>query len=244
MKELHSNNRDCESQKEDRQLLPVELWETIIDFCAYEARRASNMRLLHACALTCRAWLQRSRLHLYATIHLQNEDQLQHFLSLVRSNPEAGTFVRELNVGTLDRKSDRSLTGPGGANSGDKSSSRNTSGTHVEPSFNWICMVPLRLLPWLPSLQTVFFSKLPQFNSPTQKYLSLFQNFSNVQNLLCIRFASFASCRDLSRLVSLFPSVRRLYIEDVDIAIPTSSPPTFPYKPLKNGDLLAVLGLD
>ncbi|KAI0926564.1 hypothetical protein AcW1_002478 [Taiwanofungus camphoratus] len=71
---------------------PTEIYERIIDFLW------SDRRSLLACALTCRAWLPRSRYILFYCTELWNSDQIRRFCSLVDASPYLAYLVRELNI--------------------------------------------------------------------------------------------------------------------------------------------------
>ena len=56
--------------------LPVEIWEYIIDCLGFEYQRRidrpPHQETLHACGLVCHAWRNRSRIHLYANVLLED----------------------------------------------------------------------------------------------------------------------------------------------------------------------------
>ncbi|KAF9813680.1 hypothetical protein IEO21_05451 [Rhodonia placenta] len=72
--------------------LPIELFELIIDFCRYDRPT------LRACALTCRAWLPRSRYNMFHDVVLHSMKQLGYFSGLVAAEPRFGALVKSLHV--------------------------------------------------------------------------------------------------------------------------------------------------
>ncbi|KAI0824551.1 hypothetical protein BC628DRAFT_420059 [Trametes gibbosa] len=73
-------------------MFPLELHEQIID-----ALRGDNATLLH-CALTCRAWLPRSRYNLYFEVAPQHHAQLTRLTQTLRSSPDFVNLVQELTI--------------------------------------------------------------------------------------------------------------------------------------------------
>lgn len=69
--------------------LPPELTDRVIDFLQYD------LRALATCALTCRAWLPRSRHHMFRQVRLHYRSG-QSFEALLAKRPELGMQVREL----------------------------------------------------------------------------------------------------------------------------------------------------
>ncbi|KZT68633.1 hypothetical protein DAEQUDRAFT_738662 [Daedalea quercina L-15889] len=72
--------------------LPLDIYELIIDF-VWPDRDS-----LIACALTCRAWHQRSRYNLFYRVALHNLDQLSRYASQLAAEPALGAAARELFV--------------------------------------------------------------------------------------------------------------------------------------------------
>ncbi|GJE97808.1 hypothetical protein PsYK624_140300 [Phanerochaete sordida] len=73
--------------------LPIEVWERVIDHVPYD-----DVGTLLSCALTCSAFLKRSRLRLYTRVVLKDDERAQHFVRAFTSTPESGGAVRELVV--------------------------------------------------------------------------------------------------------------------------------------------------
>ncbi|KAH8075846.1 hypothetical protein BXZ70DRAFT_963555 [Cristinia sonorae] len=212
---------------------PVEVWECILDFCAWNCEFTNDSHTLYACTLTCRAWLPRSRMHLYHMVNLYTEENLRRFLSLVRQNPIIGSLVYELSLGPpivrwkdlrrIEVEAETSTQSQSSALASVHSISR------PEMACNWICLIPLYLLPLLPKLYTVRFRHLPYMNDATQKYLTRFRTNLNIR-VLSASHGYFTSCRDLAWFASCFPAVEQLRIGIVKFTVPSSTAPTFTYR--------------
>ncbi|PCH42391.1 hypothetical protein WOLCODRAFT_137884 [Wolfiporia cocos MD-104 SS10] len=72
--------------------IPPELRDGIID--QLYADRAA----LKACSLTCRAWLPRSRHHLFRKISIEHGHTSDAFSLLVRSTPAIANYIREIEI--------------------------------------------------------------------------------------------------------------------------------------------------
>ncbi|KAI0357884.1 hypothetical protein OH77DRAFT_1310649 [Trametes cingulata] len=71
-------------------VFPQEIFDQIIDDSWRDAET------LRQCALTCHAWLPRSRLNLFSTAVLRRSDQLHKFSRALSSSTEAAALVQEL----------------------------------------------------------------------------------------------------------------------------------------------------
>lgn len=156
--------------------LPLEVHERIIDFCAHDSFVDADIRTLHACALTCRGWVPRSRLHLYRYIRLPTERAFRHFLSTIRATPELGSFMCGLDLGKEDPGSiydesaqhDDSTSGCQDVIPSNDSEAPQAANSSKESS-SWMFVVPLHLLPLLPTVCSLTLTCLPPFNSTTDK---------------------------------------------------------------------------
>jgi len=72
--------------------LPPELWDIVFDHFRFDDDT------LKACSLTCRAWLERARRHLFCTILIACDHDLTHFEQLVVTSPDVAVHVRRLSV--------------------------------------------------------------------------------------------------------------------------------------------------
>ncbi|OBZ79320.1 hypothetical protein A0H81_00964 [Grifola frondosa] len=73
-------------------VVPPELSDYIIDFLH------NDSCTLRACSLTCRAWLPASRYHLLNKVALHNARLCSAFHELLKTTPNLGLYVRELNI--------------------------------------------------------------------------------------------------------------------------------------------------
>ncbi|OCH89217.1 hypothetical protein OBBRIDRAFT_34336 [Obba rivulosa] len=72
--------------------LYIELWEHVIDYMH------DDVRVLLTCALTCRAWLPRSRCHLYRSVDIYHNATLYRFAETLSNAPHLGNLVEELQI--------------------------------------------------------------------------------------------------------------------------------------------------
>lgn len=98
--EEHNTTEEVETQTQDLlhiepvdivPRLPPELCDRVIDHLLFD-RHALSM-----CALTCRAWLPASRLHLFRHVRLQ-ANTIPTFLSILLENPAIGAYVEDLMI--------------------------------------------------------------------------------------------------------------------------------------------------
>lgn len=93
--------------------LPPELWERILDLCdtdvgwEWDEAYLDRQRAFAAFCLTCRAWLPRSRYHLFKHVLVRSKEQVKQVSKLLSSIPALRTRVEVLEVrGKRDRKED------------------------------------------------------------------------------------------------------------------------------------------
>ena len=65
--------------------LPIEMWEYILDWIGADSESSPETRTLHACALVCRSWHNRARLHLYRYFDIEG-DRLPKLRTTLSSN--------------------------------------------------------------------------------------------------------------------------------------------------------------
>jgi hypothetical protein len=73
--------------------LPPELCDMIVDHLH------DNKAALANCTLVCRSWLRAARYHLFDSIYIHLErdlDALEHFLAYLRSRPSVRTYVKDI----------------------------------------------------------------------------------------------------------------------------------------------------
>ena len=82
--------------------LPTEIWEFIIDQISYEDQSRVETETLHACALVCRSWHIRARLHLYREFWISG-DHIPKLQTTLRNNSSlslSSTKVIKVECGT------------------------------------------------------------------------------------------------------------------------------------------------
>ncbi|OCH88390.1 hypothetical protein OBBRIDRAFT_90751 [Obba rivulosa] len=74
--------------------LPLELWDDVIDYFGEPVDRPT----LLSCALVCRAWLPRSRRHLFRTVYVRTSRQLRRLSRALDKSQDICPLVREFTV--------------------------------------------------------------------------------------------------------------------------------------------------
>ncbi|KDQ56071.1 hypothetical protein JAAARDRAFT_208293 [Jaapia argillacea MUCL 33604] len=76
--------------------LSPEITDKIIDYtaslCVYDDRP------LRCCALTCRAWLPRSRFHRFKNVTLCKADVFRTFLNVLQQSPGVAEYIRSIVI--------------------------------------------------------------------------------------------------------------------------------------------------
>ncbi|KAI0925674.1 hypothetical protein AcV5_008350 [Taiwanofungus camphoratus] len=79
-------------------IFPIEIFERIIDFLSGDHPFWLDRQTLSYCALTCRAWLPRSRYHLFHDVTIRNSRQLYRFAKQLTASPHLDGLVDELSI--------------------------------------------------------------------------------------------------------------------------------------------------
>lgn len=77
----------------------MEVLENVVDLCAtlyYSDDAPTRIASLQALALTCRALVPRSRMHLFSEIRIASKSSLRRLVDLLQRSPGHGDFVRQL----------------------------------------------------------------------------------------------------------------------------------------------------
>lgn len=160
--------------------LSVEVWEHIIDIVSQTFLQFSRRQTLSACALTCRSWVPRSRLHLYSSVFLDT-DQIKAFIVSMALNPSNGRFVRRLVLrGTYDRPKRQAD----------------------------LILVPVRLPDRLPNLVHISFFDI-RFSVLHSSFFDHLCRFRKVRCIVCSGATS-SSLHRVAQLVRCFPRLERL----------------------------------
>ncbi|KAI0357764.1 hypothetical protein OH77DRAFT_1297995 [Trametes cingulata] len=77
---------------------PIEVCERIIDCCFDFRDHWDKYDALRACALTCSAWLPRSRYNLFYKVLLDCREKCDQYLAVVAEHPERARWVRVLEI--------------------------------------------------------------------------------------------------------------------------------------------------
>ncbi|KAI0918040.1 hypothetical protein AcW1_007019 [Taiwanofungus camphoratus] len=177
--------------------LPIELCEHVIDFL-WQDRRA-----LLACALTCRAWLNTSRYHLYGAHHI-----------LIRDLSELGLFSRQVIAEPLEGERVRALT-----------VSPAQSRSHILISFPFMLA---RKLPGLDCLNIIAAHDDPCLIFPSVPPVSsmAISEFTSITKLR-MSHTMFSTLTDFGRLICALPNISALTCWKVSWASVGLHPHTF-----------------
>ncbi|KAI0357808.1 hypothetical protein OH77DRAFT_1421924 [Trametes cingulata] len=86
----------------DNSRLPIDICERIIDcFSVVLQERSHIYETLRACALTCSAWVPRSRYKLFFIVHLQSRQQCERYLAVIAEHPERASWVRVMDISAM-----------------------------------------------------------------------------------------------------------------------------------------------
>lgn len=146
------------------QRLPLEVLEHIIGFVGFIGSvdwwgNYFRLETLRRCALVCRSWVTKSRIHLYDVVHLNNQRKATTFMSAIVSSPPLGEYVHEMCI--------------------------DLEGKHADWLYSTHQVLPPRLpnlkrLGYfqLPSLHPVFFALPKKFNAITSLRLGSFETWT------------------------------------------------------------------
>ena len=76
----------------DSEGIQLDIWNLVIDALANDSRS------LKACAITCRAFLRRTRYHLFRRNTIRTSYAAERFVYVLQCNPDCGGFVREFTL--------------------------------------------------------------------------------------------------------------------------------------------------
>ncbi|KAF7791085.1 hypothetical protein EIP86_002046 [Pleurotus ostreatoroseus] len=178
-------------------ILPLEVYERAIDATLHlktsENSTIENARLrrttLLACALTCKAWLFRSRYHLHREVQIFDKCQLDRFVAVLRNEPNIGQFVRTFVVG-----------------------SRPQAGKVKQ----WAHLIPLYLAEFMHGLK-VFIVNGCDWRVLHPSFLMKAAKFVTVTKLV-MHTVKLGTSRELTKLVFSFPNLRELTVQDTQCA--------------------------
>lgn len=188
--------------------LPIEVEERIIDFVgAFYGVSIEWDRTLRSCALTCRSWLLRCRIHLFRSLRVPNTRSLNRLLVSVSSSSATSTFCHTDNV------------------IGDPLLEDNNPDQQT-----FFHLIPHYLAKKLPHVSLLEFTRHPQHirtHSFHPTFFMYMKHFRSIKSLWLYnhRFVSFP---DVRRLLSSLPSLENVHLHnihwDTDTLIPVSIP--------------------
>ncbi|KAL4246472.1 hypothetical protein ABKN59_008206 [Abortiporus biennis] len=174
-------------------ILPVELWERIIDFIAddssgYPPGAQQRTQTLQACALTCPAWTHRSLYHLHDIVTFKTASSVKSFLLKF---PPPDIPARIL---TIDCYRDKQHP-------------------------YWVSSLPIRLKTALPLLRELSIKAFRFQNAHTQFIPSL--SLARVVTDLDLVAVTFTSANQFDRLISSFRMLSLLHLHGIFLSSKT-----------------------
>lgn len=163
--------------------LSIELCEHIIDILTQDIDPHDRRQTLAACALTCRSWVRRSRLHLYS-LGFVDTRQIKAFIASVTLNPSNGRFVRHLYLRGNDNRPEDQID---------------------------LILVPVQLPHKLPNLVHITFCDI-NLSVLHSSFFAHLRRFGKVRYITCDHTAS-SSLHRIAQLVRSFPRLERFHSE-------------------------------
>lgn len=177
-----------------RSLVPLEVCERVINAVSLLkvtdnltiANQELRRNTLLACALTCRAWLFRSRYHLHRDVKMFDKHQLERFVGVLRDTPDIQTFVCTLSTGSRPQRG------------------------KIE---EWLHLIPLYLAIVLRNLYTLRIHNC-DWRALHPSFFMAIKHFTAVTSLT-LQTVKLGTSRELVKLVFAFPSLTELTIREV-----------------------------
>ena len=170
-------------------VLPVEVFETILD------QASDHRRSLRNISLTCHIFLPRARHHLFNSILVKSKEQMHSVPVFLQANLWLLPLVQVVKL-----RAKRSLP------------------IEMQYSYGWLEAVPVPLLAQLPNLCCFDLQGIGPLHgslSPSRLTLSALGVYSAPIRHLELTRIAFSRIDDLMRYLLAFPSLSRLACEDV-----------------------------
>lgn len=191
-------------------VLPIEIWERVIDFIPgldeWEAYSKEARDCLWSISLVCRAWVARCRVHLFEIVEPFNGSQAKALMDVIRSSPVVGQWIRVLKISPPKELVDK-------AEPGDKPETTAKIPKHPPSYHNWIYELLTVLPPFLTKLRELQLSNLPTLHPSFIHLASRFSTTVNSLTLINLQNQSFA---EIIRLVNRFPHLQRLELSECE----------------------------
>jgi len=180
--------------------LPIELWERVIDFLAfddiYSHTHSGNAvyKNLITCALTCRSWKFRCRFHLLYDRKLSGPHHVKSTVSMLREEPADTPLTCHFK---------RLLVNPSCAD-----------GVGPPPS-SWVSCIPVRLTKYMILLDKLHLSGI-DLQTMHPSFISAL-SFSKSVTQLVLTECKFLTITILVRLVQSFPRLASLVLKSLQV---------------------------
>ena len=189
--------------------LPVEVCEMVIDHIWAKSRTRSRipdeetLGTLRACALTCRAWLPRSRVYLFSKIRLHSE-VYNSFTQLMYSAPHLGLLTRHCIFSCCRSTSQECTAHP-------------IPSTKVDSRYAHKPITSLVLLckRWLPNVRCI---SLVIRNDLVQDHCDLYKHLRTLSRVRYVELEGFLRIDKIFRLLHTFQSGTTFNLYKLDLA--------------------------
>lgn len=185
-----------------RPTLPTEICERIIDAIAdLPIPLLEREQPLIACALVCRSWVPRARVHLYTNVLLESDTQTRKLLHTLSRSPNFGRFAETLtlSIPLAMRELDADL----------EDQAEFGYGYSKELHANWIYKAIHMLPKYLTNVRELQLQDLPELHPSFAFHCS---RFTKVESLLLVGLS--ASFSEIVQLINRLSKLRQLDIRD------------------------------
>ncbi|KAL4243226.1 hypothetical protein ABKN59_000941 [Abortiporus biennis] len=183
--------------------LPTEVCEQVMDKIAEDLLQTNiyfrdvNFSQLTSCALVCRAWLPRSRYHMYRFIRIKNPEDLSMFRAITRQSSCASPRFLGIYPSEFPHP----------------------SGKHNETSplnSSWISSIPIQISSAIRQLEVLSISNVDMRNTHPKFNAAL--SVARTTEIIELCQLTFASFTGLIRTVSSFQNIRTLVLASICIS--------------------------
>lgn len=179
------------------QRVPLDIWDLVIDAAA------DDLSTMKACATTCRAFLHRSRYHLFKRVTVRTGKVAEILISTFQRDPDIRSAIRELQLDSSN------------------------------PVPDWVIHTVRTLLPMLFNLRKLLLRSMQLSHPALPELLSMARYTVSSLDLTLCKFDSFAAfvrlvlalpyIKDLALNFISFDAAQPIAVADADLQLPSMS---------------------